>query len=183
MPALEAEYLSRIVAGKVLVNNISVQVQVGEVLAIVGPSGSGKTSFLRLLNRLDEPTSGIIRFNGQDYRELAPQKLRQRIGMVMQAAYLFPGTVADNVAYGPLQRGQTLPAEQIATLLQRVDLPGYQERGVSNLSGGEAQRVSIARTSRTIRKSFFWMSQPRHSTKIQRERSRTSYWISFANAG
>jgi len=64
----------------------------------------------------------------------------------MQAAYLFPGTVADNVAYGPLQRGQTLPAEQIATLLQRVDLPGYQERGVSNLSGGEAQRVSIART-------------------------------------
>ena len=66
--------------------------------------------------------------------------------MVMQAAYLFPGTVADNVAYGPLQRGQTLPAEQIATLLQRVDLPGYQERGVSNLSGGEAQRVSIART-------------------------------------
>lgn len=79
-------------------------------------------------------------------RELAPRKLRQRIGMVMQAAYLFPGTVADNVAYGPLQRGQTLPAEQIATLLQRVDLPGYQERGVSNLSGGEAQRVSIART-------------------------------------
>ena len=102
MPALEAESLSRIVAGKVLVNNISVQVQVGEVLAIVGPSGSGKTSFLRLLNRLDEPTSGIIRFNGQDYRELAPRKLRQRIGMVMQAAYLFPGTVADNVAYGPL---------------------------------------------------------------------------------
>ena len=92
MPALEAEYLSRIVAGKVLVDNISVQVQVGEVLAIVGPSGSWKTSFLRLLNRLDEPTSGIIRFNGQDYRELAPQKLRQRIGMVMQAAYLFPGT-------------------------------------------------------------------------------------------
>ena len=89
MPALEAEYLSRIVAGKVLVNNISVQVQIGEVLAIVGPSRSGKTSFLRLLNRLDEPTSGIIRFNGQDYRELAPRKLRQRIGMVMQAAYLF----------------------------------------------------------------------------------------------
>ena len=64
MPALEAEYLSRIVAGKVLVNNISVQVQVGEVLAIVGPSGSGKTSFLRLLNRLDEPTGGTVRPRG-----------------------------------------------------------------------------------------------------------------------
>src|SRR6476619_2421046 len=144
--ALASEHLSRVVGEKILVNEISVQVRVGDVLAVVGPSGSGKTSFLRLLNRLDEPTGGIVRFNGRDYRELAPRKLRQRIGMVMQAAYLFPGTVADNVAYGPLQRGQTLPAGQIATLLQRVDLPGYQERGVSNLSGGEAQRVSIART-------------------------------------
>jgi putative ABC transport system ATP-binding protein len=99
-----------------------------------------------LLNRLDEPTSGIVRFNVRDYRELAPRELRQRIGMVMQAAYLFPGTVAENVGYGPRQRGQTLAAGQIETLLQRVGLPGYQERDVSNLSGGEAQRVSIART-------------------------------------
>jgi putative ABC transport system ATP-binding protein len=66
--------------------------------------------------------------------------------MVMQAAYLFPGTVAKNVAYGPLQRGQRLLAEQIDVLLQRVDLLGYRERDASNLSGGEAQRVSIART-------------------------------------
>jgi putative ABC transport system ATP-binding protein len=144
--ALESERLSRVVGEKVLVNEISLQVQVGEVLAVVGPSGSGKTSFLRLLNRLDEPTGGIVRFNGRDYRELAPPELRRRIGMVMQAAFLFPGTVADNVAYGPRQRGQTLAAEQIAMLLQRVGLPGYQERDVSNLSGGEAQRVSIART-------------------------------------
>ncbi|MBV8287763.1 MAG: ATP-binding cassette domain-containing protein, partial [Hyphomicrobiales bacterium] len=144
--ALESERLSRVVGEKVLVNEISVQVQVGEVLAVVGPSGSGKTSFLRLLNRLDEPTGGIVRFNGRDYRELAPPELRRRIGMVMQAAFLFPGTVADNVAYGPRQRGQALAGEQIAVLLQRVGLPGYQERDVSNLSGGEAQRVSIART-------------------------------------
>jgi putative ABC transport system ATP-binding protein len=145
-PTLATERLSRVVGKKVLVNDINVQVQLGEVLAIVGPSGSGKTSFLRLLNRLDEPTSGTVRFNGQDYRALPPQTLRQRIGMVMQTAYLFPGTVAKNVAYGPLQRGQTLTAEQIATLLQRVGLPGYEERDVNVLSGGEAQRVSIART-------------------------------------
>jgi putative ABC transport system ATP-binding protein len=144
--ALASEHLSRVVGEKVLVNEISVQVQIGEVLAVVGPSGSGKTSFLRLLNRLDEPTGGIIRFNGRDYRELAPRELRQRIGMVMQEAFLFPGTVADNVAYGPRQRTQPFAAEQIAVLLQRVGLPGYQQRDVSNLSGGEAQRVSIART-------------------------------------
>jgi putative ABC transport system ATP-binding protein len=145
VPALEAEHLSRAVVGKVLVDNISVQVQRGEVLAVVGPSGSGKSSFLRLLNRLDEPTGGTVRLNGQDYRELAPQELRRRVGMVMQAAYLFSGTVAENVAFGPRQRGVKC-AEQIVTLLQRVGLSGYQDRDVSQLSGGEAQRVSLART-------------------------------------
>jgi putative ABC transport system ATP-binding protein len=66
--------------------------------------------------------------------------------MVMQMAYLFPGTVAANIAFGPWQRGERLAAEQIDALLERVGLPGYQERDVSNLSGGEAQRVSVART-------------------------------------
>ena len=66
--------------------------------------------------------------------------------MVMPTAYLFPGTVAANVAYGPRQRGQELPEDAVAALLQRVGLSGYQDRDVSNLSGGEAQRVSIART-------------------------------------
>jgi putative ABC transport system ATP-binding protein len=66
--------------------------------------------------------------------------------MVMQMAYLFPGTVAANLAFGPWQRGERLAAEQIDALLERVGLPEYQERDVSNLSGGEAQRVSVART-------------------------------------
>ena len=145
-PALDVEHLSRAVNGKLLTDDISVQVQVGEVLAIVGPSGSGKSSFLRLLNRLDEPTGGTVRLDGRDYRELAPQELRRRVGMVMQTAYLFPGTVAENVAFGPRQRGEAFPAEQIAALLQRVGLSGYQDRDVSHLSGGEAQRVSFART-------------------------------------
>jgi putative ABC transport system ATP-binding protein len=144
--ALETEHLSRAVVGKVITNNISVQVHVGEILAVVGPSGSGKSSFLRLLNRLDEPTNGVVRLRGQDYRELVPEELRRRVGMVMQSAYLFPGTVAENIKYGPSQQGSSLPVEQIAALLQRVGLSGYQKRDVSNLSGGEAQRVSIART-------------------------------------
>ena len=144
--ALETKNLFRSVADKILVNDISVQVQVGEVVAVVGPSGSGKSTFLRLLNRLDEPTGGSVQLNGEDYRTLAPAELRRRLGMVMQTAYLFPGTVAKNIAYGPLQRGQRLLAAQVDSLLQRVGLSGYQERDASNLSGGEAQRVSIART-------------------------------------
>jgi putative ABC transport system ATP-binding protein len=144
--AIETEHLSRTVVDRVLVSDITVQVQPGEVLAVVGPSGAGKSSFLRLLNRLDEPTGGTVRLRGQDYRELAPRELRRRVGMVMQMAYLFPGTVAANIAFGPWQRGERLAAEQIDALLERVGLPGYQERDVSNLSGGEAQRVSVART-------------------------------------
>ena len=143
--ALETAHLSRAVVGKILTDDINVQVQVGEVVAVVGPSGSGKSSFLRLLNRLDEPTGGTVRLNGEDYRKLAPQELRRRVSMVMQTAYLFPGTVGENVAYGPRQRGQRLLAEQTNALLQRVGLSGYQQRNASNLSGGEAQRVSIAR--------------------------------------
>ena len=143
--AIETKQLSRVVDQSVLVSDISVRVQLGEVLALVGPSGAGKSSFLRLLNRLDEPTDGTVCLNGQDYRRLAPQELRRRVGMVMQMAHLFPGTVAANIAFGPRQHSEMLAEDEIAALLERVGLPGYQDRDVSTLSGGEAQRVSIAR--------------------------------------
>lgn len=112
---------------------------------MVGPSGSGKTSFLRLLNRLDEPTSGTVFVQGVDYRQIAPRELRRRVGMVTQRPYLFPGTIASNLQFGPRQRGEVLPASVIDALLSRVGLLGYGSREVSNLSGGEAQRVSLAR--------------------------------------
>jgi len=139
-PTLATRRLSRAVGGKLLVDDITVQTETGEVLAVIGPSGAGKSSFLRLLNRLDEPTGGTVLFDGQDYRTIPPRELRRRVGMMMQMAHLF----AD--AFGPRQRGETLTADQVAALLERVGLPGYQNRNVSNLSGGEAQRVSVART-------------------------------------
>lgn len=146
VPALEARQLCRSVGDKVLLRDINLRVQFGEVLAVVGPSGSGKSTFLRLLNRLDEPTAGTVLIDGQDYREVMPRQLRQRVGLVMQAPYLFPGAVAANIAYGPRQRGIALMDDQIAALLDCVGLSGYQGRDVCNLSGGEAQRVSVART-------------------------------------
>ena len=84
--ALETRNLSRAVAGKLLVNGVNLQVRRGEVLAVVGPSGSGKSSLLRLMNRLDEPTSGTVYLAGQDYRQFAPRQLRRRVGMMMQSA-------------------------------------------------------------------------------------------------
>ena len=77
---------------------------------------------------------------------IEPRELRRKLGMVTQRPYLFPGTVADNLRFGPAQRGETLPPESIEELLSQVGLKDYAARDVANLSGGEAQRVSVART-------------------------------------
>jgi len=145
-PILRTEHLSRVVKDKVLVEDATFEVRTGEVLAIVGPSGSGKSSLLRLLNRLDEPSSGTVYVEGIDYRQIAPRELRRKLGMVNQRPYLFPGTVEQNLRFGPLQRGESLSQDSIEQLLVRVGLKGYAGRNVANLSGGEAQRVSVART-------------------------------------
>jgi putative ABC transport system ATP-binding protein len=118
----------------------------GEVLAIAGSSGSGKTTLLRLLNRLDEPTSGAVFLEGIDYRAILPRQLRRKLGMVTQRPYLFPGTVAENLRFGPAQRGETLSPHVMEDLLAQVGLKDYASRDVAHLSGGEAQRVSLART-------------------------------------
>jgi putative ABC transport system ATP-binding protein len=145
-PVLRTEHLGRVVKDKVLVEDATFAVRTGEVLAIVGPSGSGKTSLLRLLNRLDEPTSGTVYLEGTDYRQIAPRELRRKLGMVNQRPYLFPGTVEENLQFGPLQRGENLTRDCIEQLVARVGLKGYASRNVANLSGGEAQRISVART-------------------------------------
>jgi len=142
---LETDHLSREVAGVRIVDEVTVTVPTGRALVVVGPSGAGKSSFLRLLNRLDEPTSGAVRFEGHDYRQIPPRELRRRVGMVTQTAYLFPGTLADNLRFGPLQQGIELPAKTIDALLSEVGLEGRSGEDVAHLSGGEAQRVSLAR--------------------------------------
>ncbi len=142
---LRTEHLGRRVGELWIVNDISLEVYRGELLGLVGPSGAGKSSLLRLLNRLDEPTSGTVFLEDQDYHQIPPQELRRRIGMVTQRPFLFPGDIASNLRFGPAQRGETLPDPEIASLLERVGLPGFAARNVANLSGGEQQRVSLAR--------------------------------------
>ena len=143
---LRAETLGRTVGPKVLVENASFHVLHGEILTIAGPSGSGKTSLLRLLNRLDEPTSGTVYLEEVNYRQIPPRQLRRKVGMVMQRPFLFPGTVADNLRFGPAQRGEQLTNAGIETLIASVGLPRFADHNIANLSGGEAQRVSFART-------------------------------------
>ena len=145
-PLLQARSLTYKVGGKIILSDIDFGIESGERVAFYGPSGAGKSTLIRLLNRLDEPTTGTVLLEGQDYRNVPPRTLRRRLGLVMQRPYLFPGTVAENIRYGPAARGEAMSDDQIENLLAGVDLEGFASRDVSKLSGGEAQRVSLART-------------------------------------
>jgi osmoprotectant transport system ATP-binding protein len=128
---------------------ISLQVRTGEFVAIVGTSGSGKTTLLKLINRLIEPTEGRIAIGGDDIAGLDPVLLRRRIGYVFQGIGLFPHlTVAENVAITPKLLGWELSRREarVHGLLDLVRLPrAIAERSPSTLSGGQAQRVGVAR--------------------------------------
>lgn len=145
-PLLSTRHLTRVMGDETLVEDVSIEVQAQEVFVVFGPSGSGKTSLLRLLNRLDEPTRGTAFLEGTDYRELAPRTLRRRVGWVPQAPTLIEGTVAENVAWGPTLRGEPVDEDRLHALLDRLGLAGFADHKADRLSGGEAQRVAIART-------------------------------------
>jgi len=93
---LRIEGLGYQIGGQGLVSDINFEISAGERIAIFGPSGAGKSTLIRLLNRLDEPSSGTVYLEGQDYRQIPPRKLRRRLGMVMQQPNLFPGSVMED---------------------------------------------------------------------------------------
>lgn len=136
--------------GRPVLCGVTLSVAVSEIVCLLGPSGSGKSSLLRCLNRLTEPPPDTVFLDGQDITTMDVLALRRRVGMVFQKPALFPGTVADNLNYGPQLQGHTLTTKEAAELLALADLPpDYAGRLISELSGGEAQRVSIARTLAT----------------------------------
>jgi putative ABC transport system ATP-binding protein len=111
--------------------------------ALLGPSGSGKSTLLRLLNRLADPDRGTVRFRGDDVRSLDPLELRRRACLVPQLPAPLPGTVAENVRYGPRLCGREVDPNRA---LELAGLGGdYAEREAQRLSVGEQQRVMLAR--------------------------------------
>lgn len=137
-------------ASQPAVNQVTCQIQSGELVVILGPSGCGKTTLLKMVNRLYEPTAGRIQVAGQDIQALKPTTLRQKMGYVIQQSGLFPHmTVADNVAVVPklLKWPQDKIRARVDELLDLVKLPpsDYRDRYPAQLSGGQQQRVGIAR--------------------------------------
>lgn len=115
----------------------------GSITCLLGPSGSGKSTMLRLCNRLEVPSSGCIRFRGDDIADQDPLQLRRRVGMVFQRPTVFPGTVRDNL----LVAHPDASPEQCEEVLRRAHIDAaLLDRDADGLSGGEAQRVCLART-------------------------------------
>ncbi|MDJ0496788.1 MAG: ATP-binding cassette domain-containing protein [Acidimicrobiia bacterium] len=126
-----------------VLNGVTAAIPDRRLTVIAGASGSGKTSLLRLCNRLDVPTSGRIAYRGEDLLDLDPRRLRRRVGMVFQQPALFPGTVRDNL----LAAAPKAAEEDLRSALTSVDIDGLLlDRVADTLSGGEAQRVCLART-------------------------------------
>ena len=140
--------------GTVILRDISLDLPRTTITALIGPSGAGKTSLLRLLNRLDDPYSGVVWFEDQPIKNYPVSTLRRQVGFVFQTPAMFPGTVADNlqvaVTLGEASETADVPSPDPIAVLEAVGLDAsYADREAVRLSGGERQRVSIARALMT----------------------------------
>jgi putative ABC transport system ATP-binding protein len=129
-------------AGEVVLDRVSIRLPVGSS-CVAGPSGSGKSTLLRLLNRLADPDSGRVLYEGVDVRGRDPLALRREVALVPQLPALIDGSVHDNVAYGPRLAGRSFDARACLELAG-LD-PEFEHRDSAKLSVGEQQRVMLAR--------------------------------------
>ena len=134
-----------------VLKNISIEIKKGEIISIIGPSVSGKSTFLRCINKLEEPSSGHIYIDGMDLMDKNTDinKVRERVGMVFQHFNLFPNmTVLDNLTLSPImvKKESKEEAEKYAlSLLEKVGLSDKANSYPTQLSGGQKQRIAIAR--------------------------------------
>ena len=130
------------VAGDPILRSIDLVIPANGVTVLAGPSGAGKSTLLRLLNRLDDPVAGEIRWRGRALTEWAPTELRRQVAMVFQRPPLFAGTVLDNLRVASAD----VDVERAGHVLEHVGLdPELLGQDAESLSGGEAQRMCVAR--------------------------------------
>jgi osmoprotectant transport system ATP-binding protein len=148
---IRLENLSKTFPGQTepAVDDLSMDIYEGEIVVFVGPSGCGKTTTMKMINRIIEPTGGRIFLDGEDVTTTNPDKLRRRIGYVIQQIGLFPHmTIASNIATVPRMLGwdKGRTNSRVDELLETVGMDrSYRDRHPKELSGGQRQRVGVAR--------------------------------------
>ncbi len=158
MSLLEVRSLSKSIGPAKILKGIDLTVERGEILGLIGPTGSGKTTLLRLINLLDEPSAGYILFDGRMVSGKPEKELlcaRRKMAMVFQKPVMFKASVEANVSYGLRMRGRAdatdaaggkmSMSDRVEESLAAVGLSGYESRDANTLSGGETQRIALAR--------------------------------------
>src|SRR5699024_7090499 len=131
------------------------------IISIEGQSGSGKSTLLRLLNHLDNPTSGNIYYKNQKLTDIEPMKLRKKIVMVPQSPVVFDGTIRDNLNIGLEFSGEEPASDnQLKDMLQTLWLDNNLETSASDLSGGEQQRMALGRVLLMEKAKVFLLDEP-----------------------
>ena len=150
-PLIQVKHLDKSFGSLKVLKDVTVDIYKGDVVCVIGASGSGKSTFLRCLNRLEEPTGGQIFFEGVDITDAKTDinKHRQKMGMVFQQFNLFPHmTIMDNLTLAPIKlqgkKKEDIEPEAMK-LLERVGLADRTNAYPSQLSGGQKQRIAIVR--------------------------------------
>jgi tungstate transport system ATP-binding protein len=146
-PAYQITNLTRSYNGRTVLSVDQLEIYRAQVHALVGPSGAGKSTLLRLLNFLEKPSQGVVRYKEHEFSLSAemPMALRRQVTTVFQHPILLDRSVQDNIAYGMRLRGEKNYAERVAEMMRRFGLNSLAQQRVRTLSGGEAQRVALAR--------------------------------------
>ncbi len=157
----ELTNLTQRFGSKIVLENITLQIEEGKVLALLGPNGSGKTTLLKALAFLLKPSNGEIKFQGEMVTDKNSERMRLQSSLVFQRTVLFSSSVFDNVAYGLRTRKmpKTVIDEEVRKTLKLVKLEGFEKRQAKKLSGGEQQRVALARAL-VLRTKLLLLDEP-----------------------
>jgi tungstate transport system ATP-binding protein len=143
----ELKDVTKAYGNKIVVDAVNLQINEGEILALLGPNGSGKSTILKMLAFIENATGGEVRFQGKKINYKKTEKIRLQSTLVFQKTTLFSTSVFNNIVYGLKIR--KVPKEkqekEVKRALELVKLQGFEKRNAKELSGGEQQRVAIAR--------------------------------------